>query len=61
MYNYNLYTLTGPMYITTDVNLLEMYKSALATGATKIVWERGILDLTQVIGIMDMAPLPDKK
>ncbi len=57
MYQYNLYINTGStiamQWITTEVNLLEMYKSALLSGMNSIVWEKGVLNLSTIIGIVD--------
>lgn len=57
MYNYNLLVNSGQMvlnqWITTDVNLLEMYKSALLSGQKIIVWEKGVIDLRSVVGLID--------
>ena len=65
MYNYNLLVNTGQMviyqYITTDVNLLEMYKAALVSGHEMISWEKGVIDLTSVVGIIDTSPSEPKK
>lgn len=59
-YQYNLFTSTHPhpIFVCTDVNLLEMYKAALVSGANHIVWEQGVISLNQVIGIMDISPPP---
>jgi hypothetical protein len=60
MYQFNIYTPHAqyPMFVTTDVNLLEMYKAALITGAKQIMWEKGIVDITQIIGIFDVSAPP---
>jgi hypothetical protein len=65
MNQYNIFTPHNqyPLFITTDVNLIEMYKAALVSGANQIMWENGIINLSQVIGIIDMTPpeLPNSK
>lgn len=48
-------------WINTDVNLLEMYKSAILSGQKLIVWEKGVIDLTAVVGLIDTAPCEPKK
>lgn len=57
MYQYQILVNTGQMilshWINTDVNLLEMYKSALLSGQKIIVWEKGVIDLTAVVGLVD--------
>lgn len=45
-------------FVSTDVNLIEMHKSALVSGATHISWERGVIDLTHVVAIIDNSPIP---
>lgn len=64
MYNYNLLINTGQMitshWINTDVNLIEMYKAALLSGQNMIVWERGVVNLSTVVGLIDNSPIEPK-
>lgn len=59
-YQYNMFytTMPHPIFIMTDVNLLEMYKSALVSGSKVIMWEKGIINMELVIGIVDITPAP---
>ena len=58
LYNFNLILQNGMnQFINTDVNLLEMYKSAIASGSNVITWEKGALNLSQIVGIIDNNPL----
>lgn len=57
MKQYNLLVNAGSMvinhWVNTDVNLLEMYKSALVSVAIHITWEKGVIDVKSVVGIID--------
>lgn len=41
----------GVHYIQTEVNLIEVYKNALLMGHGQIVWDKGVLDCSQIVGV----------
>lgn len=63
-YSFNLIMHNGMnQFIQSDVNLLEMYKAAIASGSSVVTWEKGVINLTQIVGIIDntVRPLEVKK
>jgi hypothetical protein len=56
-YSFNLVVNCGGMpstnFINTDVNLLEMYKAALVSGADHLIWEKGVINLKYVVAVID--------
>lgn len=57
-YNFNLMVMGQNMifthYIQTDINLLESYKNAIILGNGYISWEKGAIDMKQIVGVMDL-------
>lgn len=39
-------------YITSDVDLLQVYKDALISKTGYVVWDKGVIDCSQIIGII---------
>jgi 3-phenylpropionate/cinnamic acid dioxygenase small subunit len=39
-------------YIQSDYDLLEKYKEALLMGNGLIVWDKGVIDCSQIVGII---------
>ena len=39
-------------YIQSDYDLLEKYKEALLMGNGIIVWDKGVIDCSQIVGII---------
>lgn len=39
-------------YIHSDYDLLEKYKEALLMGNGLIVWDKGVIDCSQIVGII---------
>jgi hypothetical protein len=56
-YSYNLMVMGQNMifqhFIQTDINLLESYKNAIMLGSGYISWEKGAIDMKQIVGIID--------
>lgn len=57
MRNYNVYIATSTgvhsAFITVNFDLLDAYKRALLNKEGFIIWDKGILDLSTVSGIID--------
>ncbi|MED3562365.1 hypothetical protein [Bacillus xiapuensis] len=56
-YSFNLMVMGQNMifqhFVTTDINLLESYKNAIMLGNGYISWEKGAIDMRQIVGIID--------
>jgi hypothetical protein len=43
----------GNIFVSTDFNLLEAYKSALLSNNGFVTWEKGVINVNQIVGIID--------
>lgn len=45
-------------HIQTDANLLALYKSAIYGQAATIEWDKGIISVDTIVGMIDATPQP---